>query len=46
MGIIVGGELGYMDFRWKNARDSTGNAPTQDINMSGTYLKLAVGYSF
>lgn len=45
-GLIVGGEVGYMDFRWKNAVDATGNAPTQDINMSGTYLKLAVGYSF
>ncbi len=45
-GAIIGGEIGYMDFRWKNAVDSTGNASTQDINMSGTYLKLAVGYSF
>ncbi|WP_246845115.1 hypothetical protein [Bdellovibrio sp. NC01] len=45
-GFIVGGEIGYMDFRWKDARDSTGNNSTQDINMSGTYLKLAVGYSF
>ncbi|MDG0815666.1 hypothetical protein [Bdellovibrio svalbardensis] len=45
-GVIVGGEIGYMDFRWKNAVDSTGNVSTQDINMSGTYLKIAVGYSF
>lgn len=45
-GFILGGEAGYLDFRWKNAKDSIGNAATQDINMSGTYLKLAAGYSF
>ncbi|HWU44607.1 MAG TPA: hypothetical protein VN132_14245 [Bdellovibrio sp.] len=45
-GFIVGGELGYMDFRWNSAKDSTGNAPTQNINLSGAYLKFAAGYSF
>ncbi|HEX7672970.1 MAG TPA: hypothetical protein VF412_02295 [Bdellovibrio sp.] len=44
--FIVGGEVGYLDYRWKNAKDSTGNAGTQDINLSGAYLKFAVGYSF
>lgn len=45
IGFSVGAELGYLDFRWNDAKDSTGNAPTQDINMSGTYAKIILGFS-
>lgn len=45
LGFTVGAEMGYIDFRWKDAKDSTGNAPSQDINMSGTYAKILLGIS-
>ncbi|UOF01152.1 hypothetical protein [Bdellovibrio reynosensis] len=45
IGFQVGAELGYMDFQWKDAKDKAGNAPIQDINMSGTYTKILVGIS-
>lgn len=45
IGFSVGAELGYQDFRWDDATDSTGNAPKQDINMSGTYGKFILGFS-
>lgn len=45
LGFLIGAEVGYMDFRWKNAIDSTGNAATRDINMSGTYAKVLLGLS-
>lgn len=45
IGFSVGAEVGYLDFRWNDAEDSTGNAPTQDINMSGTYAKIILGFS-
>ncbi|XGC80153.1 hypothetical protein ACES2L_12555 [Bdellovibrio bacteriovorus] len=44
-GFQVGAEIGYLDFKWKDAKDKTGNAATQDINMSGTYTKIVVGIS-
>ncbi len=40
----VGAELGYEDFRWKGAKDSTGHLSDRDINMSGTYGKIMVGF--
>lgn len=45
IGFSIGAELGYQDFRWNDAQDSTGNAPSQDINMSGTYGKFILGFS-
>lgn len=42
VGFQVGGELGYMDLRYKDAKDSIGGG-THDINMSGNYLKIFVG---
>lgn len=45
IGFSVGAEVGYMNFQWKDAKDATGNAPTQDINMSGTYTKILLGFS-
>lgn len=44
-GFTAGAEAGYIDMRWKDATDSTGNAPAQDINMSGTYAKILLGIS-
>lgn len=41
--FLVGAEVGYQDFRWKNAHDSTGNFSDRDINMSGTYGKVMIG---
>lgn len=43
LSFIVGAELGYEDFRWKNAHDKTGNFTDRDINMSGTYAKVMIG---
>jgi len=45
IGFTLGAEAGYMDFRWNDAKDATGNAPTQDINMSGPYAKFILGFS-
>ncbi|MBO9666487.1 MAG: hypothetical protein J7501_06695 [Bdellovibrio sp.] len=45
IGFAVGAELGYMNFNWKDSVDSTGNNSTQDINMSGPYGKLVLGFS-
>ncbi|MGZ3744252.1 MAG: hypothetical protein ACXVB1_12505 [Pseudobdellovibrionaceae bacterium] len=43
IGINVGAEAGYQDFRWKDAQDSTNTLATQDINMSGSYVKVLLG---
>ncbi|RYZ77281.1 MAG: hypothetical protein EOP06_30515 [Proteobacteria bacterium] len=44
IGLRVGAEVGYEDFRWADAKDSHGTAATQDINMSGYYSKITVGF--
>lgn len=44
IGFHLGAELGYQDFRWKDATDSTGNVSAQDINMSGSYAKVLLGF--
>jgi hypothetical protein len=44
IGFRVGAEAGYQDFRWKDATDTTGGGTKQDINMSGTYAKITVGF--
>lgn len=44
IGFHLGAELGYQDFRWKDANDKTGNIAVQDINMSGTYAKILLGF--
>lgn len=40
----VGAEVGYEDMRWKDAKDSTGTLSNRDINMSGTYAKVMLGF--
>lgn len=44
IGFHVGAEVGYQDFRWNDAVDKTGNVATQDINMSGSYAKVLLGF--
>lgn len=45
IGFNIGAELGYLDMTWGDAKDSTGNAPTQDLHMSGPYGKFILGFS-
>ncbi len=43
LGFVLGGELGFEDFRWKEAQDQiSGNV--HDFNMSGAYLRLLIGF--
>lgn len=42
--FLVGGEVGYLDYRWKDSRDSVGTGGTKDINMSGSYIKVLFGF--
>lgn len=44
IGFHLGAEVGYQDFRWKNAHDELGNVADQNINMSGTYAKVLLGF--
>lgn len=45
IGFRLGAEAGYQDFRWKDATDSRGGIATaKDINMSGTYAKILLGF--
>ncbi len=41
--IIVGAEVGIMGFNWKNCTNSV-NSTTKDINMSGNYAKVFIGF--
>jgi hypothetical protein len=44
LGFTVGAEAGYIDMKWKDAKDSL-TSSTQDVNMSGTYAKILLGIS-
>jgi hypothetical protein len=43
LGFHLGAEAGYQDFRWKEAHDSTATLADQDLNMSGSYMKVLLG---
>lgn len=43
VGFMVGAELGNMWMNYKNAKDSI-TSQTHDLDMSGTYLKVFVGF--
>lgn len=44
IGFNVGAEVGYMNFMWKNATDSTGTiSGSRNIDLSGTYAKIMLG---
>lgn len=43
--FLVGAEVGMMDYRWKDSRDSVGTVSgNKDINMSGSYAKVLFGF--
>jgi hypothetical protein len=44
IGFNIGAEAGIQDFRWKDAQDSTNTLATQDLNLSGSYMKVLVGF--
>ncbi len=41
--FLIGAEVGYNELQWQNAKDASGNL--QDINLSGAYGKLILGFS-
>lgn len=44
IGLMAGAEVGYMDMRYKDATDELNTATVKDLNMSGNYVKLFVGF--
>lgn len=43
LGFLVGAELGTMNMKYKDAKDSLTNQ-THDLDMSGSYAKIFVGF--
>lgn len=41
--FLIGAEVGYNELQWNKAKDASGNL--QDINLSGAYGKLILGFS-
>lgn len=45
LGFLVGAEAGYQNMKWNKVKDSTGTiASTPDLDMSGTYVKIILGF--
>lgn len=45
LGFLVGAEAGYQNMKWNRVKDSTGTiTSTPDLDMSGTYIKLVLGF--
>jgi hypothetical protein len=44
VGLRLGAELGYENFQWKDSKDSHGAVSNQNIDMSGTYAKVLLGF--
>jgi hypothetical protein len=45
LGFLVGAEAGYQSMKWKSMKDSTGTfTNTPDLDMSGTYFKVILGF--
>lgn len=44
IGFIIGAEVGNMQMKYKNAKDSINPSEIHDLDMSGTYAKLFVGF--
>lgn len=44
--FLVGAELGYQDLRWNNAKSSLTTEVEKDINLSGSYAKIHLGFGF
>lgn len=46
LGFLVGAEAGYQNMKWNKVKDSTGTfAGTPDLDMSGSYMKVILGFS-
>jgi len=47
IGFVLGGEAGYESLKWNKMKDSTGHvANTPDTDMSGSYMKIYLGFGF
>lgn len=45
LGFLVGAEAGYQNMKWNRMKDSTGTITnTPDLDMSGTYFKIILGF--
>jgi hypothetical protein len=44
IGLMAGAELGYMNMKYKDATDSIDPTKIHDLDMSGNYVKLFVGF--
>lgn len=44
LGFLVGAELGTMNMKYKNAKDSIITSQSGDLDMSGSYAKIFVGF--
>ncbi len=43
-GFVLGAELGYQAFLWTGATNARDNSAEHDFDMSGTYLRLILGF--
>lgn len=44
LGFLVGAELGTMTMKYKDAKDSINTSQSADLDMSGTYAKIFIGF--
>lgn len=44
LGLMAGAEVGYMSMKYKDATDSMDTTKVHDLDMSGNYVKLFVGF--
>lgn len=44
LGFLVGAELGTMTMKYKDAKDSINTSQSGDLDMSGTYAKIFIGF--
>lgn len=44
--ILIGAEVGYQDLRWNKAKSNVNSEVEKDINLSGTYAKIHLGFGF
>jgi hypothetical protein len=44
LGLMAGAEVGYMSMKYKDATDTLNTSSVHDLDMSGNYVKLFVGF--
>jgi hypothetical protein len=44
IGLMAGAEMGYMSMKYKDATDELNTTKVYDLDMSGSYIKLFVGF--